>query len=247
MPVKVPKQVRFAYKNILYSPPAALPALSHSVSTNQSSLGPITPPSTAPPLPRASSYHGSKTPSHNPHYYAPQVPSYAPQKAPSPSRHSATVRPHHYLENAAVVWDLIDSPASITRHHHLVSSSALREPATSPALSALYITSPYLPWTIKVYPSNGRYVTVGDVFDYIYRSLRMNITSNEWNSFPTEHDQRRATRAYEHRYRRLRSTREYEEEKRSGMKRVDFLMGRTRFVGISPSSRRPDEWHLSVT
>ena len=40
-------------------------------------------------------------------------------------------------------------------------------------------------------------------------------------------NQRRATGAYKERYRRHGSVRIYEEEKRGGMKRVDFFMGHT--------------------
>ncbi|KDR67080.1 hypothetical protein GALMADRAFT_80144 [Galerina marginata CBS 339.88] len=141
----------------------------------------------------------------------------------------------------------MDHPSAITRNHHTVSSRALCEPATNPPLGFISMTSPYLPWTIKVYASNRSYVTLEDVYESIYRSLRANVTPSEFNSFPTPNDQRRATRAYEQRYRRQRSTRIYEEEKRGGMKRVDFLMGHTRFLGISNNGRRPEEWHLNVT
>jgi hypothetical protein len=136
----------------------------------------------------------------------------------------------------------------MSRNHHSVSSRTLREPATNPPLPFLSITSQHLPWSIKVYASsNNSFVTVEDVLSSIYRSLRTNLTSSEFNMFRSPHDQRRATRAYEERYRRHRSVRIYEEEKRGGMKRVDFLMGHTRFLGISNSGRRLEEWQLHVT
>ena len=109
------------------------------------------------------------------------------------------------------------------------------------------IISPHLPWSIKVHATNAHYVSLQDVLEAVYRTLRINLTQSEFASLPTEKDRRRATRAYEERYRRHRSQRSYEEEKRAGMKRVDFFMGRTRFVGLSNDGRRADEWHLRVS
>ena len=86
-----------------------------------------------------------------------------------------------------------------------------------------------------------------DVLSSIYRSLRTNITASEFNTFQSPTDRGRATRAYEQRYRRQRSVRVYEEEKRGGMKRIDFLMGHTQFLGISNENHRLEEWRLHVT
>jgi len=142
----------------------------------------------------------------------------------------------------------MDHPSTVlTRNNYSLSVRTFREPATTPPLPFLTITSIHLPWTIKVYPSNAVYVSLEDVYDSIYRTLRTNITSAEFNLFSNQDDQRRATRAYEKRYRRHhRNTRAYEEEKRGGMKRVDFLMGHTKFLGLSNSSRHPDEWQLRI-
>ncbi|KAF8810780.1 hypothetical protein BYT27DRAFT_7221842 [Phlegmacium glaucopus] len=144
----------------------------------------------------------------------------------------------------------MENPSSVTRNNHLLkllSSRLLSEQATTPPLPLLYITSIHLPWIIKVRASNGIYVTLGDVFDSTYRSLRKNISASEFNSLPHQEDQKRATRAYKERYRRLRSTSSRDEEKQGGMKRIDFLMGHTNFHGISKAGRRPDEWRLNVS
>jgi len=140
----------------------------------------------------------------------------------------------------------MEYPSTIkTPNHHSLSTRTFRESATTPPLPSLTIHSIRLPWIIKVY-ANGPYVTLEDVFVSIYRSLRKNITSDEFNMLPSQDDQRRATRAYEERYRRLHDARSYEDEKRGGMKRVDFLMGHTKFLGISNSSSRQDAWELRV-
>ncbi|KAF8156121.1 hypothetical protein B0H34DRAFT_521782 [Crassisporium funariophilum] len=233
------KQVRFAYKNIFHSPaPQQQPQLSYSVSSGPSSSGPITPPSAY--------SHGLPGPM--PVSYAATHPQPSSKSSkPSSSKYSAPVRVHPYLETSALSYNMMDHPSTATRNGHSLSSKTFREPATSPPLPFLALTSQYLPWTIKVYASNGSYVTLEDVLICAYRSLRTNITTLDFNSFPSSNDQRRATRAYEQRYRRLKSTRAYDEEKRGGMKRVDFLMGHSKFLGISNNSLRPHEWHLNVT
>ena len=224
-----PKKVRFAYKNTFHSPPPLqTPTLSFSSSTIPSSSGMITPPSATRPIP--------------------YVPSYTPPKPSMPSsRYLGPVRPHSYLDTSGVTWDLRDHQSAASRNHHSISSRALCEPATNPPLPFITISSSHRPWFVKVYASNNSFVTVEDVLSSIYRSLRTNITPSEFNTFQSPTDQRRATRAYEQRYRRQRSVRVYEEEKRGGMKRVDFLMGHTQFLGISNESRRPEEWRLHVT
>ena len=148
---------------------------------------------------------------------------------------------------SGITWDLRDHQSAASRNHHSISSWALCEPATKPPLPFLTISSSYLPWVIKIDASNNLFVTVEDVLSSIYRSLRINITLSEFKAFETPTDQQRATHAYEQRYRRHRSARIYEEEKVGGMKRVDFLMGHTQFLGISNDSCHPEKWCLHVT
>ena len=159
---------------------------------------------------------------------------------------SSVPRPHPLLEVSAVRWDMMENSSTITRNKHFLPGRALHEPATTPPLSLLFISSIHLPWIINVYASNGSYVSVGDVFHSIYRSLRTNITTTEFNLFPRRKDQVRATRAYEQRYRRFRNTYGNDNEKRCGMKRIDFLMNHTRFHGISKTGHHPGEWQLNV-
>jgi hypothetical protein len=161
------------------------------------------------------------------------------------SQDAGRVLPHPYLDAYAVTWDLRDHQSAVSHNHHSVSSRTF-EVATYPSLPFLSITSHHLPWAIEVHASNNSFVTVGDVLSSIYHSLRTNITSAEFDTLLSPHDQRRATHAYEERYRRQLSARIHEEEKRGGMKRVDVLMGHTQFLGISSSGRRLEEWQLHV-
>jgi hypothetical protein len=223
-----PKQVRFAYKNIFYSPPPTeTPALSFS-STIPSSSGLITPPSMTRSIPYAPSHLPAKS-----------------TRMPS-SRYAGPVHPHSYLDMFSVTWDLRDHQSTASRKHQSISRRELCKPATKPALPFLTIYSSRLPWIIQVYASNNSFVTVEDVLSSIYRSLRTNLTPSEFHKlqFPTL--QRHAVRAYEERYRRQRSVRVYEKEKYGGMKRVDFLRGHTQFLGISNDGRQPKQWHLHL-
>ena len=224
---KKPKKVRFAYQNTFYSPlQPAVSSLPPSVPTT------ITPPSTGYGLPGPSPYAFS----------------YPPRNPPMSMQYPGSIRVHPVLDRSAVNYDLIEHPSTIVTHdNYSLSIRTFREPATTPPRPFLTITSIHLPWIVKVYASNGVYVTVEDVFDSIYRTLRTNITGTEFNLLSKQDDQRRATRTYEKRYRRLRAnTVAYDAEKRGGMKRVDFLMGHTKFLGLSSSSHRPDEWQLLV-
>lgn len=89
------------------------------------------------------------------------------------------------------------------------------------------------------------YVTVRDVLNGIYSDLRQNISQREWDSLRSS-EQARTKEAYENRYRRYRSQSVYMEEKAGGVKRVDFLLGRTRFLGLSRVSKRGDVWAMNA-
>lgn len=229
MPGVFSKHVRFAYQNLFHSPPT--PALSFcSSSISSDSEGPITPPYTTQPLPGPSNYFTR----------------YSPFKRIRGPAYSEPIRYHPLLNTAALTWDLLDHPSTARSNYKFISHRVLSEPATFPSLPFMKITSPHLPWTIKVYASNGSFVSLEDALDSIYHSLRTNIKPAEFDSLPSSHDRRRATRAYEHRYRRQRSSSEYDKEKKGGMKRIDFLMGHTRFLGISNISGQTEECRLNI-
>ncbi|KAJ7863063.1 hypothetical protein B0H14DRAFT_2739153 [Mycena olivaceomarginata] len=109
------------------------------------------------------------------------------------------------------------------------------------------LVTPHLPWNIPVPASNRRYVSVGDILSAIYRTLRVNATPAEFNALGTEKLMRRASTACTRRCERLRGHSGYSQEKREGVKRVDFLMGYTTFQGIAPTSGAPDVWQLTIS
>ena len=228
------KRVRFATQNIVYPPETSISAIAVSFSSRSSTLSPY--PSKKDGLPGPTPYMFICNPGQASVKYA--------------SRHGC----HPLLQPSAITYDLRDriSTAASTHNHHSLSTETLRESAFVPSRSYITIVSSYLPWTIKVYASNGSYITLQDILTSIYSDLRTNITPAEFQLLPSKHHRSRATRAYEQRYRRLRrqlpsereSHKASESEKRAGMKRVDFLMSHTKFLGIG--WQRGDEWTLRI-
>ena len=243
------KHVRFAPDNIIYPPETSISAI--AVSFLPSSLSTSS---------RSSwSSYSSKPVSHGLPGPTPYVFLRTPrqQVRETGNRHVC----HLFLETSAITYDFRDpiSTARTTHNNQRLSIESLRQSAFIPSLSHATITSSYLPWTIKVYASNASYITLQDVFSSIHSVLRTNITSAEFHLLPSHHHRERAVRAYERRYRRLRHqphsdfssdnqiNKESESEKRAGMKRIDFLMGHTKFLGISCIGCQPnDEWNLHV-
>ena len=96
-----------------------------------------------------------------------------------------------------------------------------------------------------VYPiANGAWVTVGDVLEQVYHSLRRRTNHHDYEACG-ERDREKVRKAYEARYRRLRSEKAYEKEKAGGMRRVDYLRNRVRFLGLS-RGRGGEGWVLNT-
>ncbi|KAK0490135.1 hypothetical protein EDD18DRAFT_551049 [Armillaria luteobubalina] len=162
-----------------------------------------------------------------------------------PQAHSllAVVKP------PAINYDLANHPSTVTSSYSTLYSrpNTLSEPAISPHIPHLTLTSPHLFWRISVRPLlNGTYVTVSDVLFAMYNGLRENVSPAEFYGLPSKTEMRRVTEAYEQRYRRIKSRSGSYEEKKAGVKRVDFFMGRTKFSGLSPSTKGHDVWVLNI-
>ncbi|KAF5349874.1 hypothetical protein D9758_014027 [Tetrapyrgos nigripes] len=197
--------------------------------------------------------------SHSSHYYgSPHSPSYHDHRHHSESRHGSTSprspysyssrgpQLHKYLvyshSHPGVRFDVRLPPSTMT-----ISSSStyipqrtLSEPAISPPVASLTLSIPHLSphWRIFVTPSNGVFITLRDVFDAVYYTLRTRITESEYRSIRSPDDLKRVNRAYVDRYRKVGERDKYvgEAEKQGGVRRVDFLAGHTRFEGISVMS-----------
>lgn len=245
------KQVRFAPQNTIYPPETSISAIAVSFSvcssSSRSSVSTESYPLKTDGVPGPSSYLSLRDPRQK-----------RPPLIKYPDQHSC----HPLLEMSAITYDLRDPvfTATTTHNTHRLSADALQQSAFIPFLSHITITSSYLPWSIQVYASNATYITLQDILTSIHTFFRTNITPTEFHLLPSHHHRRRATRAYQQRYRRLRHqlcnetggnsdiSQASQSEKRAGMKRVDFLMGYTKLLGISSKGCQPDkEWDLHVT
>jgi hypothetical protein len=93
--------------------------------------------------------------------------------------------------------------------------------------------------------SNGSFVSVMDIINAIYLYLRMRVGEQELSKhFPKRIDQDRVRAAHRQRYRHYKDRRTYNEEKLSGLRRIDFLMGHSKFRGLSETNSA-SKWFLN--
>jgi len=149
------------------------------------------------------------------------------------------------LSNQLVDYDLRDHPTTLTYRAYPLPIATLAEPATTPAVPFLSLKCVYLPRQIKVYATNGAFVSLNDVFCLVYSTLRANLTEADFYGISSSSDKKRTMKAYESRYRRIRDAVVYQQEKMGGMKVVDLLLDHTDFAGLSKATKL-DEWYLHV-
>ena len=122
-------------------------------------------------------------------------------------------------------------------HYHPSSSMALpphvlAEPATTPPLPCLSISTPYLQWSIVVLPSRHPFVTVSDVLCTLHHTVSFSATQDELDGL-TSDIWPHVHAVFERRVQAHPDWRICERERRCGIRRIDFLLGRTRFLGLS--------------
>lgn len=81
----------------------------------------------------------------------------------------------------------------------------------------------------------------------IYAALRMGASQDDFDRIPGRAERKQVEDAFKHRHERLRDPKKVMEEKKKGMKRVDFLMKKHRFMGLSSTSKGPDIWQMHVS
>ncbi|KAJ7161904.1 hypothetical protein C8R43DRAFT_991722 [Mycena crocata] len=144
----------------------------------------------------------------------------------------------------------------------LVSTLEMREPAFHPARTALRIIHPKLPfWPVDIaLPSSHRQkhsppIALGDILVALHRALHTRITAADWAMLSAE-DAARVNKAFSRRCRAeavrsrvpMAQLRDREVAVRNdGVKRVDFLMGKTVFKGLMRAPGDPDGCVLQVT
>ncbi|PBK94071.1 hypothetical protein ARMGADRAFT_115602 [Armillaria gallica] len=106
------------------------------------------------------------------------------------------------------------------------------EPATSPALLRdMVLVSKYLPWRIHISPGSVRDMVVA-----LYTALRTKVTEEELKAVGGTG----VKTAFRNRVEGMG-----EEEIRKGVRRVDFLLGYTRFIGVEATDE-PGVWKICL-
>jgi hypothetical protein len=162
------------------------------------------------------------------------------ESSPLPDQGSAQV--NYYLTPNTIHHCLLNSPSHATFKGFPLARDVAGQAATStpfPRLTVL-IRSSQFPWSITITPSNAPCVTIDDVLRGIYLALEQPASEAEYKAAPAEL-QKTVSRAFT-----LRCQGRPELEKH-GLKRVDFLGTKIRWVGLTPTSRGPDVWELHVS
>ncbi|KAF8959348.1 hypothetical protein BDZ97DRAFT_1400172 [Flammula alnicola] len=231
------KRVHFAPTNTVYSSSGSEPSPSLTISSLPSSSSPDLP---TPPPEEDDDYQPSvypRTP------YATNIDLYPDVVIPKQMQIHFLLAFTPYLE-PAFHYDLSRPPTNADYPAH-----AFSEPATSPPMPSLTITSPFLKFNIEVTPSSpthGAYVTVTDVLLTLYRELRLAIHPIEYAELSDGEIKQGVDAAYYVRCGRIRDPDERAREEKKGIKKIDLLMGNTRFMGLSGTLSGPDVWELNV-
>ena len=124
-------------------------------------------------------------------------------------------------------------------------SRVLEEPATQPSMHTMTLIIDQFPWRLTI-PPTKLYVSVRDLLEALYRFLRHPVLPSEYNALPTQALKDEVSTAFHKRCQRAPSKEAADEQYRKGVKRVDFLRGQTRFMGLSSTKVGLDVWTLNL-
>ncbi|KAJ7459331.1 hypothetical protein FB451DRAFT_1046278 [Mycena latifolia] len=223
------KSVHFSSTNVMYSPLAWSP----SSDASTSSLPPS--PSGSPP-PQLSEPAADTEPQR-----------ISPEDPPSPILDRAQI--HFLLSFAPFTPPRVDYNLAHPLHtlNPQLTPSFL-DPATYPPLASLTVLSRHIAWPIFVYPSSiGAFVSVLDVLMAVSASLRLAVRRAEYDTLPAGDARQSVDDAYFARCRMVADEGERRIEALKGVKRVDFLVGKTRFLGLSGPLEGLHVWELNVS
>ena len=155
-----------------------------------------------------------------------------------------------YSLEPVIQFDLHHHPSTITLPPGSRQQHSLSEPATHPSLPCLNVSTRLLPYSIVVLPSQPHlphsFVTVYDVLRTLHRALSLCVDHDELHELPSPDVRSQVEAVYEHRVRAHPDGRTRESEKRWGIRRIDLLLGQTRFLGLSIAGKRRDVLVLDV-
>jgi hypothetical protein len=160
---------------------------------------------------------------------------------------------HAYSSSRPFDWTVTESPVKTLQEpspgtsstKYVVHPSRLAEPATNPPLPQLPIEHPHLPYNIVIVPSPQYglpYVSVGDVLAELYQMLRLSVAQPELNML-LQHHPRRAEPISEAHHKRVRAATDRRYEESRGVRRVDLLMGQTKFAGLET---KPNSYSVTL-
>jgi len=130
------------------------------------------------------------------------------------------------------------SPRSLT-------TKVLEEPVTQPGMHTMTLAINHFPWQLTTQPTK-RYVSVRDLLEALYCFLRHPVLPSEYNMLPTQALKDEVSTAFHNRCGSAPSKEACDEQYQKGVKRVDFLRGRTRFMGLSSTKAGPNVWTLNL-
>ena len=130
-----------------------------------------------------------------------------------------------------------DRSSASSRSSDSVNLTLLSEQATYPAAPSITLLTEALPWAITV-TAKSTFVTVYDVLQALHSSLRHQVTKAEWASL-SRASQDVIAASFHKRVGEFSDRLKREKQLGKGVRRLDFLVGRTRLYGISPCGDKP--------
>jgi hypothetical protein len=130
-----------------------------------------------------------------------------------------------------------DCSSASSRSFENVNRALLSEPAIHPASPSITLLTEALPWSVTV-TAKSTFVTVYDVLQALHSSLRLQVTKVEWASL-SRASKDVISASFHKRVDGFSDRIKREKQLGKGVRRLDFLVGRTRFFGISPIGEKP--------
>jgi hypothetical protein len=212
---------------ISLSPVPNTPSPAYSQTSLPSTVGPYTPPTPNVLLPPHAFSPVKKSPV-IPHFPSPQFIPATPTSAP-PSLHDLLASPR------GVRLDITFPPHPDRLR---ISHSHLSMAATHPPARVMTIVAPGLPWSITIEPTTSSpFVTVLDVLNALHVNLHKPIKHAEFDAVSKSYRDS-ISKTWHDRLDKIPSHSEAKAERARGVRRVDFLLGKTcvhrlRYLSIS--------------
>ncbi|EPQ50885.1 hypothetical protein GLOTRDRAFT_141354 [Gloeophyllum trabeum ATCC 11539] len=160
---------------------------------------------------------------------------------------------HRLVGMPTIIFDISMEPTAITfsETQNLIPlmPGDLAQPATFPLVTKLVIAAvaddaaSSWPWPIRIY--NPRGVKVEDVFDCIYENFQQFLTRDEYYGL-TEKKRDLVTQALRERCKPASDNPYAPEYTDEGVRRYDYMVGRTLFRGLEPHPYDDAAWILFV-